>query len=258
MQLSWLAVAALIVCAAWKAPDAAAADLGERRLKLSLGYHYSTGTYETSDTTVIHYVPLTTKADWGRWSIQGTLPYLRISGPAGFAEGPAGPIQTTSGEADGLGDILLRGVYALSPLTSWMPPVDLVGVVKLPTASRSDGLGTGEFDFGFEADFWWAFGDFVPFGTVGCRYLGSPPETDLDTVFIGSLGGLYRFAETVSAGLLLDYRPSPAATIGQRLELIPFVSWRVTDHWSADLYVSAGLAEGSPDAGTGLQLGYTW
>jgi hypothetical protein len=66
---------------------AAARDL-QARFKLSLGYHYSSGTYGTSDRTDIAYVPLIAKAEIGFWSIQATVPYLRISGPAGFVEGP--------------------------------------------------------------------------------------------------------------------------------------------------------------------------
>src|SRR5262249_39563274 len=154
------------------------------RFKLSLGYHYSSGTYGTSDTTEIAYIPLIAKAEVGHWSIQGTLPYLRINGPPGFVQGPNGPIQTTGGENDGLGDVLLRGWYTIDTQTVWMPFVDLVGLIKFPTASRADGLGTGKFDYGVESEFFWSAGRFIPFATIGYRFLGSPPGTDLDNVLL--------------------------------------------------------------------------
>ncbi len=226
--------------------------------KVSLGYHYSSGTYGTSDTTEISYLPLIAKAEIGQWSIQGTVPYLRINGPAGFVQGPSGPIQTTGGQSDGLGDILLRGAYTLEPPAAWIPFVDFVGLIKFPTASRSDGLGTGKFDFGLESGFFWSVDRFTPFATFGYRFLGSPPGINLDDVFLGSVGGIYRIIERVHAGLFLDYRQSPSASIGERLELIPFGSWQFDRHWAVDVYASAGLAKGSPDAGTGLQLAYTW
>jgi len=233
------------------------------RFKVSLGYHYSSGTYGTSDTTEIAYVPLVAKAEVGAWSLQGTIPYLRISGPPGLVEGPNGPVQTTSGEADGLGDVLLRGAYLVQPprlwpQLPWLPFVDLVGLIKFPTASRSAGLGTGEFDFGLESELFWSAGKFTPFGTVGYRFLGSPPGSNLHDVFLGTVGGLYAIIESVHAGLFLDYRQAASATSGERLELVPFGSWQLDRHWSADVYASAGLATGSPDAGTGLQLAYTW
>jgi hypothetical protein len=235
------------------------------RLKASIGYHYSIGDYGSSESTAIHYVPLVLTADIERWRLQGTIPYLQISGPAGIIEGPNGPIQTNNGKSDGIGDLLLRAAYfvpmqALLPAPyathPWMPLVDLIGVVKFPTASRSKGLGTGEFDFGFEGDLTWVLGRFLPFATAGFRYLGSPPDAHLDNVFVGSLGGLYRILDQLSVGLLLDYRSSPSPSTGQRLDLVPYISWIFVPPWSLDGYVSAGLAEGSPDVGVGFQLGY--
>src|SRR5258708_36707690 len=108
MGTRWWLVALLCVSVFAAAGGAAAESVAER-YKVSLGYHYSSGKYGTSDTTEIAYVPLTLRAEIGRWSLQGVIPYLRISGPGGLAQGPNGPIQTTSGESDGLGDLLTRG-----------------------------------------------------------------------------------------------------------------------------------------------------
>ena len=237
------------------------------RLKASIGYHFSSGDYTGTDTTQIQYVPLVLTADVERWRIQGTIPYLYISGPPGIIDGPNGPIQTTNGTSDGLGDLLLRGSYLLpvesllpadQPVPVWVPYVDLVGLVKFPTASRSQGLGTGEFDFGIDTDLTWSVGRFSPFLTLGYRVLGSPPGTHLSDVFDGSVGLLYRFLPTLSAGALLDYRQAPTPSTGQRFELVPYTSWTIFGPWSLDSYVSIGLSNGSPDVGVGTQLGYTW
>src|SRR5207247_246022 len=132
------------------------------------------------------------------------------------------------------------------------------GLIKFPTASRGDGLGTGEFDYGLESEFFWSAGRFTPFAAVGYRFLGSPPDTHLDDVVVASAGAIYRIIDPVQAGLYPDYRQSPSASVGERLDLSPFGSWQIDQHWSVDLYASAGLATGSPDAGTGLQLVYSW
>lgn len=237
------------------------------RLKASVGYHYSRGDYTGSDITTIQYVPLVLTADVDRWRAQLTLPYLHLDGPAGIIEGPNGPIETTDGTSDGLGDLLVRSSYLL-PLQSWLPHdwgseawvpyVDVIGLVKFPTASRSDGLGTGEYDFGLEAGLTWTIGRFTPFANAGYRFLGSPPGTHLDDVFTGSVGAMYQFLATLGGGLLLDYRQAPTPQTGERLELVPYASWTFIAPWSLDTYVSAGLADGSPDVGVGTQLGYTW
>jgi len=256
MRLLWSLCLCSLLCLI-SADTAAATDYYER-FHVTLGYHYSSGKYGTSDTTDIMYVPLTATAEIGRWSVQGTIPYLRITGPAGFVQGPNGPIQTTSGESDGLGDILARGSYLLpSPTTSWVPYVELIGRVKFPTASRSAGLGTGEFDVGFETELSWAVRRFTPFVNVGYRYLGSPPGFELNNVVVSSVGGLYRVLDPLNIGLSLDYRQAATSSTGERLELVPFATWKIDARWSVDTYVSAGLASGSPDVGVGLQIGYT-
>jgi hypothetical protein len=242
------------------APPTPVAEPLHRRIKVSVGFHYSSGDYGTSESTEIFYVPLVIRAELGRAALQATIPYLRIDGPAGIIEGPAGPIDS-SGEGDGLGDLFARGSYLLprrSAWPSWVPFVDVAGVVKFPTASRGDGLGTGEFDFGLESDLTWGLGRLTPFASVGYRFLGDPPGADLDDVFGFAAGAQVRILPPLAAGVLLDYREASSAATGERLELVPFASWTFTRPWSIEAYVSAGLASGSPDAGVGVQIGRSW
>ncbi|MDX2169074.1 MAG: transporter [Deltaproteobacteria bacterium] len=272
LRRRWLAICLVMSLAASDQASAAVGPAAAKpslfeRFKVSLGYHYSIGDYGESERTTIQYVPLVLTADIDRWRVQATIPYLNIDGPAGIIEGPNGPIQTTDGDASGLGDLLLRGAYLLPieralpqdwSASAWLPYVDLVALLKIPTASRGQGLGTGEVDFGVESELTWSLGAFSPFATLGYRYLGSPPDQHLSDVFVGSLGALYRFLPSLSAGALLDYRTSPSPDTGQQLDLVPYAAWRITDAWSLESYVSAGLADGSPDVGVGFQLGYSW
>jgi hypothetical protein len=158
--------------------------------------------------------------------------------------------------ADGIGDILTRGSYLFSPLRPWLPWIELVGLVKFPTASESKGLGTGEFDFGLESELTWSLGAFTPFALIGYRFLGSSAAVPLHDVFVGSAGAQYRVMPGTNIGLLLDYRAAASAASGERLEWVPFASFRAGGRWVIDLYASAGLADGSPDAGVGFQVGY--
>ena len=230
-----------------------------RRFKASIGFHYSSGDYGSSDTTEIFYVPLVLTAEVSRFTLQATIPYLRVEGPSqAIVEGPEGPI---AGNGDGLGDVLARASYLLPRKHEWpvwVPFVDLVGLVKFPTASRGDGLGTGEFDLGLDAELTWVAGRLTPFAAVGYRFLGDPPGFDLHDVFAASAGAMVRIIDTLGAGVLLDYREASSSSTGERLEIVPFASWKLLGHWSADPYVSAGLAKGSPDAGVGVQFGCAW
>jgi hypothetical protein len=231
-----------------------------RKIKLSLGYHFSSGDYDGTESTNIHYVPLVLTGDISRWNLQLTLPYLSITGPAGLVDGPAGPVET-DGSGNGLGDILARASYLLpwrGAWPEWVPYIGLVGLVKFPTASRSDGLGTGKFDFGIESELTWAIQPLTPFATLGGRFLGDLPDTELNNVFLASAGAAYRILDTLSAGMLLDYRQPSSDSSGERLEIVPFGAWKVVQPWSLEMYASAGLASGSPDVGVGIQVGYSW
>ncbi len=223
------------------------------RGRLSLGYHFSTGKYGASESTEISYIPLVARADVGAWSLAVTVPYIRISGPSVVIDG----VQTVDGEADGLGDVSTRASYLLQPFYDWMPFVDLIGRIKFPTASRSDGLGTGEFDYGVEVEASKRLGSFTPFVVGGYRILGSPPGSTLRNVALASIGSTYSLLDSLPVGLLLDYRDAASAASSTRLELVSFLSWKLSPHWSMDCYASAGLAQGSPDVGTGLQIAYS-
>lgn len=231
----------------------------EKSFEAMVGYHYSTGDYGTESTTDIMYVPLTLETLLGNWTLRATIPYLRITSGGGLVQGPDGPIQAVSGTEDGLGDVILRGAYTVSPLVDspWMPWIDLATYLKVPTASRSRGLGTGKVDVGIESDLTWTVDRLTPFATVGYLFLGSSPELPLHDVFQGSIGAQYRVFDPMQLGLMLDYRQAPSSFSGKRLELVPFGSYRLRPHWKVALYATAGLADGSPDAGVGVQLGYT-
>jgi hypothetical protein len=229
----------------------------EHSFEAKVGYHYSTGDYGTSSTTDIMYVPLTLEALLGRWTVRATVPYLRITSGGGVVQGPDGPIQALSGTQDGLGDVSVYGSYTLPPFRDWLPWLELGTFVKFPTASASRGLGTGEFDVGIESDLTWTIDRFTPFLTAGYLFLGSAPDLPLDDVFEGSAGAQYRIFEDAHLGLLVDYRQAPSAFSGARLELVPFGSYHLGRHWAFSAYGTAGLADGSPDAGVGVQVGYT-
>jgi hypothetical protein len=228
----------------------------DRSLEVTTGFDYSTGDYGTSRSTEIVYVPLTLEAEMGSWSVRTTVPYLRITSEGGVVQGPDGPIQAVAGTENGLGDVLVRGAYTLSSRGGWRPWVELAGLVKFPTASRARGLGTGEFDFGLETELTWVAGRLTPFVSGGYLFLGSGPDLDLNNVFTASVGAQYRVRDRFTVGLLFDYREAASATTGPRMELVPFGSFSLLPHWDLGVSTVAGLADGSPDAGVGVQITY--
>lgn len=228
------------------------------RLKLTLGYDFTTGKYGGSERTDISYVPLTIHGEIDLWTVKLTVPYIRVSGPGGFIDGPSGPIATQGGVSEGVGDIIASGAYTLWPLTDWLPFIDLIGRIKFPTADENKGLGTGEFDYSIETELARTFGRFTPLGALGYRFTGSPPGTTLNDVLLASVGGVYQLNDPFSVGLFFDYRQASSASSDERRELVPFGAWKISPHWTTSLYAVIGFSDASPDGGVGVQLSYTF
>ncbi len=161
-----------------------------------------------------------------------------------------------TGNGNGLGDLTLDGMYTLDPLGTWMPYVDLTGRIKFPTADEDKGLGTGKFDYQLELGATYPLGRVTPFASVGYRFVGDPADFDLDNVWLASVGAMVRILGSLDAGMFVFYQESASASAGDQLDLMPYVDWRITDTWSASSYATAGLLDGSPDFGVGLQLTY--
>ena len=243
------------------AVDAEANDVAPMHinLELSVGYHYSSGDYGLERSTEMTYVPVKIRGEIDWWTAELTVPYVGISGPANIF--PGGIITEDDGRSQsesGLGDVLARVSYTFLPITTWMPFFELGGEVKFPTADEGRGLGTGEFDFIVEGGGVWVRDNFTPFAVLGYRFFGDSSAFDLNDVFFSSVGVGYQALQRLNVGLLFDYREATSDNAGELMELVPFLNWKVTRHWSANMYASAGLAEGSADGGVGLQINYSW
>lgn len=251
MSVRRFALVALLALLGWCGRATAA----EPQLRVSLGYHFSIGDYGSDETTEIMYVPLAVKGALGPWSLQVTVPYLRIDGGSSTAQGPNGPVRAAAG--DGLGDVLARASYTIEPRFTFMPWIDLVGAVKFPTASAHEGLGTGKFDYTVATDLTWMVGNTTPFVSLGYRILGGTRANPLHDAVEGTIGAQYRVASWLQLGALFDWREAASTSSAERLEIVPFATIKMYDRWSVSTYISAGLADGSPAVGSGLTLAWT-
>ncbi len=247
-----------------------AAEAQDAALKLGMGANYSTGDYGTGQDVDIWYVPFAANFETGRWNMGLTVPYISITSAGDVVGGTDAPIvtkkkktKTTGGVVDrttesGLGDVVGSVGYALLSGNDGMPFVELTGKVKFPTASESESLGTGEFDYTAQLDLAQAFGKVTPFATLGYRIIGDAPGTDLDNIFLASAGAVYAFNDQLSAGAALDYRQATTSSADDSVEFSPYVSWGLSDHLALDFYGLLGFSDGSPDIGSGLQLTITF
>jgi hypothetical protein len=242
------ALAALCLCIASAAADDGALTLGG-------GLHYSEGDYGTGATTRITTLALTGRYDVDPWTFKLTLPYLFVSGGQQVVPG-IGPVNRTRSEssASGPGDVVVAATYSALYDRASMFGIDLTGKVKLGTADRDQGLGTGENDFSFQADLYKTIDRTTLFGTLGYTIFGDPPGFPLDNGFYYSLGASFKLPPRESVGFSLDGRQAVVPGGPQRRELVGFWTRALESAWKAQAYFLVGLADGSPDWGAGVTL----
>ncbi len=238
-------------------------------LSLSVGADYSTGEYGSETTTEIFSVPFSAKWASDRWTWKASLPWLRVDGDPSVLPGLGGVINTNprgrgrggtpvpdptapvaSGTASGIGDLRLSATYALStgPLG-----VDLTGLVKVPTADEDKGLGTGETDYGIAVDLYRDFDGTLLFGGAGYTLLGDNEYLPLRNVANANIGAS-RSMGTGTLGLVYDWRQAATEGRDDRSELTGFYSTRAGERGKVQVYASAGLSDGSPDWGAGVNF----
>lgn len=225
-------------------------------LSFSTGIDYSTGDYGTTGDTEILVVPLSARLETGRLALTASLPYIRIEG-SGVLVGPGGEplpgVPTTAGTREGLGDLNLGATYTIPAEAMNGFEFALGGRVKLPTASRSDQITTGETDLAVSGELSYAAGAVTPFVNVGYRVLGDPDGFDLRNGFTASAGASVQAGRAVLIGSY-DFAEASSALAEDSHEVFAGLSLPVSSRFTLTGYGVAGLSEGSPDVGMGLLL----
>src|SRR5687768_6732612 len=166
---------------------AGAAD--DREMTLGGGLHYSSGNYGTAEKTSILSLPLTARYDADPWILKLPVPWIRITGATGVVPG-VGRVggQGTRQSAAGIGDIRPSATYAAYYDAAARAGFDVPGKLKLGTADRDRGLGTGEDDVAFFVEPFTPLGRWTLFGALGYHMLGSSPAIPLRDVWSASVG----------------------------------------------------------------------
>jgi hypothetical protein len=158
----------------------------------------------------------------------------------------------------GLGDIVLRAGYILLFDQSSMPQIRTSLFVKTPTASVSDGIGTGEFDFGggFDLSKW--YGDLHLATELLYNYQGRVSGFGLNNYLSYSATVGYQITESIRPMLVLKGATAPSIYSEELLEARARVIWSLTDKTSLDMYGSRGISDSSPDYGGGISVIYSF
>lgn len=249
------ALAAGLLCAAGPA------SAEELLWKMSSSLNFDSGTYGTGTRTNSLYAPFTLRRAFGDAFASVTIPYVSMTSDGGVRNVGGKPSRTSgrstvSGERttrSGLGDVVLRGGYDV--LRDDPHPLDLtvVAKVKAPTASRSEGLGTGEFDAGAGVELaklvapgWTVLAD------AYFTAIGDPPGSDLDNQLAVDVGVSRALKEDLTLTVLLE--ASNALVPGEPgpRDVRAIVEHRFDERAAVFGGGSVGLSNGSADYGVSL------
>jgi len=294
VKFTWLHIAVALIFSASSLPAAYAASVVPEKpqnASISLGAEFASGNYGTGTTTRSLYMPVI--ATWSpneRFDLGIEIPYLYQSssqvttslfntnqtttaakstfrgGPGGNSGIMTGP-QTGSSSAStassstsvsGLGDIIMRlGIIALSE-DGAIPRLRPSVFVKFPTASKGDGLGTGEFDAGGGLDATTWLGDLHLTGEVLYTYQGKVDGFNLKNYLSYTAGMGYQLTRDLEPMLIIKGATAPSSYSEHLLEARARVFWTVTDSFALDLYGSRGISDSSPEYGAGISAIYAF
>lgn len=223
-------------------------------MKFATGFDYSRGSYGFADDTEVLSIPANFSYEQDQWLVRVIVPWLTLKGPASVVDGGGTPRPTTQ-STSGLGDVLLSGtLHALRGVGQLN--LDLTARAKLPTADEDRGLGTGRTDSYLQLEFYRAFDRFIPFATVGYRFLGHSPVYPLKDGAYASLGSSLRVSPRAIVGAAYDWHRRILANADDGEYVTAFFAFNPNLRWNVTGYLLKGLNDGSPDVGVGALVAY--
>lgn len=231
------------------------------RLYLSSGVSFSTRETDDDPRTDYYRFRLGGRVAKGPFRVSATLPYIVVKGP-GAVIGPGDDDEiddlpaTEGGTRDGWGDLRLTARYRLPSAALAGFDVDLLGSVKLPTASTGERLGTGEVDYAVGGEISRDLGSVEPFVAARYRINGDRPDQDYRNTVATSVGASMRLSRRTEASLGYDYSQSRIRGRSGVHSVEAGVSTRLSRRLYLSGSASAGLSQRAPDYAVGTTMSW--
>ena len=216
---------------------------------------YYEGTYGTSATTRIYYLPFYVEYQQNNLELKATVPLLAVHSSGTVLSGGAvvgNRGTTTSRTQSGLGDIWLEARYRIRG-TGSAPDVLPYAKIKLGTASRSSGLGTGSNDYEGGVGFEWSVGtSMFPFADIGYRFVGSAPGIVLQDIATYDAGISARVdSRDFLTGMFSGHGSEQPGFPGAADAIVAW-NYNPQPDRGYQVYLDKGLSNGSPAWGIGF------
>jgi hypothetical protein len=235
-------------------PAVARADPA-RPFSINVEPSYFGGTFGTSNTVRVYEVPVTLEYHGARLRLRLEIPYIALAG-AGLLNG--GSVIQTSGHPvwrTGLGDIWVGANYRVLDTSGLRPSLRPYVKIKIPTASRTQGLGTGQPDVEFGTHFEWNVdGRFLPYARIGYRVVGRAPGLKLQNAVTFEAGASMVVPHHGYVTALFLDSGTLQRGAGPAEQLIAAYTVRLNAALEFQTYLTRGLTSNSPEFGMGMGL----
>jgi len=231
--------------------------------EVSSGFDHSRGTYGALTPTTVSFVPLglayranrlTLSVDTGFVHVKGPLDYIDIAELLGVRGGASTPPRARA--VRGIGDSTLGVKYSVLENIENGFFIDAGARLRVPTASRSRGLGTGHMAGELQFDVLKVAGRWSMFASAG---YGIRDRRDADrNPWSASVGMGRGLTEKLSVGAFYQWRQSARRGGAAAHEVFAYASHRFSDHFTLTLYGATGFSIESVDRQIGVRYSYRW
>ena len=229
-------------------------------IKLTTGAEYISGNFGGTESVDQLYIPVTTRYVTNRYSLRLTVPYIRLTAPAGTVKSGgviipgtgSGTISTDSGIGDVIAGVSFHDV--LNTDASSDMEIDFTAKVKFGTADEDKGLGTGENDYTIQAELYNYYDQFMLFGVLGYKFRGDPADINLNNSLLAFVGGSYRLTPSLKSGLDFYYQEALFSDVDDQMELSAFLRYKISKTRYLRGYLIKGFGDTSPDWGVGALI----
>ncbi len=197
----------------------------------------------------------------GRFSASASLPYISSTAPQEVIVNQSGLFGTPLLASDGsqTGQVKREGIGDLSLNAAYKLPVSGVNAtvgasVKLPTASREKGLGTGKVDYGVSGQLSRKMGAVVPFVGAGYTIVGEPDDFETRNRLSGTAGSHVLLGKSSALTASYSYEQSASTSIGDSQSLNMGFGTSLSRSVRIGVDGAVGLSDAAPDTRVGLKL----
>lgn len=148
----------------------------------------------------------------------------------------------------GLGDVILKGRYYVVEEKGYLPLIAVTGRIKMPTASASQGLGTGELDYGAGVEVSKMLGEkWIAFLDGGYNFIGDPSGINFQNQHWYDVGaGYYFMKDLMVSAYYEEYRAIARGFVNAR-DVFIATNYTASPAWRFNGGVTVGLSHGAPD-----------